>query len=213
MLFSIATIAALTTAAFAKCNDYLLISTRGTGELQGPSAGFRTMISETLNQVPNGEEYDTKYPAGFDQNTSLGVIDIINKISDGLQSCPDQRYALLGYSQGATTTLDALNSSNLSEDAKNMIEAVILIGNPYRMPNQQSNVEGLGADNAFGVASALSKPIPDSFDESGKALDFCYSDDCICNVACTGFRSGHLKYGFDMEVQNQAAQHLIEHLS
>lgn len=40
MLFSTATLAALTTAAVAattrsSCNDYVLISTRGTGEEQG----------------------------------------------------------------------------------------------------------------------------------------------------------------------------------
>lgn len=133
------------------------------------------MISDTLDQVPNGEEYDTKYPAGFDQNTSQGVQDIISKITDGVKSCPDQKYALLGYSQGATTTLDALRSDDLSDEAKSMIEAVVLIGNPYRMPDQQSNVEGLGADYAMGIASAIQKPIPEDFDQSGKVLDFCYS--------------------------------------
>ena len=34
------------------------------------------MINKTLKQVPNGEEYDTVYPATFDQNDT-----IVNKIS------------------------------------------------------------------------------------------------------------------------------------
>lgn len=29
------------------------------------------MINKTLKQVPNGEEYDTVYPATFDQNDTI----------------------------------------------------------------------------------------------------------------------------------------------
>lgn len=133
------------------------------------------MISETLDKLPNGVEYDTMYPAGDDQNTTLAVQDMINKIDDGLESCPDQIYALLGYSQGATAVLDTLNSENLTDAAKSVIDAVILIGNPYRLATQESNVEGMGADDAVGEANTLSKkPIPEAFDKSGKVLDFCY---------------------------------------
>lgn len=219
MLFPTVGLAALTTAAFAattrsSCNDYVLISTRGTGEDQGPSIGFKTMISDTLDQLPNGMEYDTVYPAGDDQNTTLAVQDMIKTIDNGLESCPDQVYALLGYSQGATAVLDTLNSDKLSDEARGVIDAVILIGNPYRLPTQESNVEGMGADDAVGEANILShKPIPESFDKSGKVLDFCYTDDCVCKDACTGDKEGHLRYGSDETLQEKAAKYLVKYLS
>ena len=134
------------------------------------------MISQTLDKVPNGIEYDTVYPAGVDQNTTEAVSDMIKKIDDGLDSCPDQTYALLGYSQGATAVLDTLNSDDLSAAAKKAIDAVVLIGNPYRLPDQESNVEGAGSvKKTTGEANTLStKRIPKAFDESGKVADYCY---------------------------------------
>jgi hypothetical protein len=54
----------------------VIISTRGTGEIQGPSAGFRTMIRSTLSAVPNGVEYDTRYAAAFDQQSQAGTADV-----------------------------------------------------------------------------------------------------------------------------------------
>jgi hypothetical protein len=54
----------------------VIISTRGTGEIQGPSAGFRTMIRSTLSAVPNGVEYDTRYDAALDQQSQAATIDV-----------------------------------------------------------------------------------------------------------------------------------------
>jgi hypothetical protein len=60
----------------AACSQYTIISTRGTGELQGPSAGFRTMNSQTLAQVPGGTVYNTVYLADASQNSALGTSDV-----------------------------------------------------------------------------------------------------------------------------------------
>lgn len=193
----------------------------------GPSRSFVDVISNTLEQLSNGIEYDTVYPAGEDQNTTLAVQDIISTINDGLNSCPDQVYALLGYSQGATATLDTLNNDNLSQDARDVIKAVILVGNPYRIPGQESNAEGFGSDDAEGIWAADPKAISDDFDASGRVLDFCLSvsmrcwcklltdktqDDCICNVACNGDKMGHTDYENNEDLIQQATQHLVDHL-
>lgn len=60
----------------AACSKYTIISTRGTGELQGPSAGFLTMNQKTLAQVPGGTVYNTVYLAAADQNSALGTADV-----------------------------------------------------------------------------------------------------------------------------------------
>lgn len=92
-----------------------------------------------------------------------------------------------------------------------MIEAVILVGNPYHPATQDSNVHGMGLDNVVGEASTLSrKPIPEVFDESGIAQDYCYPDDYVCNdpTASKDESTVHLRYGSDNDLQHKAALHL-----
>ncbi|TIA69111.1 hypothetical protein E3P91_03775 [Wallemia ichthyophaga] len=156
---------------------------------------------------------DTVYPAGDDQNTTLAVKDIITTIDDGLERCPHQVYVLLGYSQGATATLDTLNSNNLSAEARDAIKAVILVGNPYRKPNQDSNAGGFGSDDAKGIGAANEKSIPENFDDSGKVLDFCLGGDCICNEACDEDEMGHTGYENNKNVIQQATRHLVDRLT
>jgi hypothetical protein len=59
------------------CSSYTIIDTRGTGELQGPSSGFRTMNSNIQQQVPGGKVYNTVYPADFSQISTVGTSDIV----------------------------------------------------------------------------------------------------------------------------------------
>lgn len=101
-------------AVYAACNDYLLVDTRGTGEPQGESIGFKDMISDVLATLPDGARYDTVYPAAPDvtqQTTLIGSSDIENVIQQGLQTCPQQQYALLGYSQGMPLHITSHNIS------------------------------------------------------------------------------------------------------
>ena len=51
----------------------VIVDTRGTGEFQGPSVGFITMNNNIRSQVNGGQEYDTVYPAGIDQNSASGT--------------------------------------------------------------------------------------------------------------------------------------------
>ncbi|TIA77676.1 hypothetical protein E3P94_03909 [Wallemia ichthyophaga] len=184
-----------------------------SNSLKGPSRSFIDVVNNTLAKVPNGFEYDTVYPAGDDQNTTLAVKDIITTIDDGLERCPHQVYVLLGYSQGATATLDTLNSNNLSAEARDAIKAVILVGNPYRKPNQDSNAGGFGSDDAKGIGAANEKSIPENFDDSGKVLDFCLGGDCICNEACDEDEMGHTGYENNKNVIQQATRHLVDRLT
>lgn len=60
----------------------VIISTRGTTEAQGPSAGFVTLIKNTLAKVSGGVEYDTVYPAAADQISTAAVTDVSVFISN-----------------------------------------------------------------------------------------------------------------------------------
>lgn len=63
----------------------------------------------------------------------------VDTIRRGLQACPNQKYALLGYSQGATVVLEALGK--LDHETTKSINAGVLVGNPYRTPGRTSNVD------------------------------------------------------------------------
>lgn len=142
---------------------------------------FYPMIQTILDQVPGGVSLPVEYPAGVAQDTTSGEKFLVDTINQGLQTCSEQKYALFGYSQGATLMLKAL--SQLSGEATGAVASVILVGNPYRLPGKTSNVDGTGEpgnDNVEGLfvksATANNETVPQissDLDKSGKVLDYC----------------------------------------
>lgn len=220
ILSSLAALAAAAPLA-GSCNDYVILDARGTFEPQGPSAGFKTMVASTLSALPGGVQYDVVYPAAPDvsQNgTFIGSEDIQNYINNGHAACPDQKYALLGYSQGATVVLEALQALSGSEPAK-QIKAALLIGNPYQVSGQATTVDQNNGSITRGFSGAL-LPLAGSLDldpklpQDGTALNICYVGDPVCTGLAFTVTSGlHLAYPFDAGVQQLGAKHLLARLS
>ncbi|KAL5314159.1 hypothetical protein ACEPPN_018583 [Leptodophora sp. 'Broadleaf-Isolate-01'] len=196
------------------CHKYVIISTRGTNEPQGPSSGFVGMIDQTLSAVPGGIEYDTVYPAG-DDTQSQGAADIINYINAGLIACSGQKYALLGYSQGATATAEALNHFNDTSSAGlQAIRAALVIGNPTRVPNQPANFDQNGGRATFGATGVLTTiprytKISPAWYATTKLRDICYENDAVCAgltlSAIVNLFANHLLYGSTPSVQSQGS--------
>lgn len=87
----------------AACPDYALVIARGTGEVQGPSLGFKGvftngMTNQTFNAVPNGVEYDVVYPAtaGILTSEKEGAADVVRYVTEQRVACPKQEYVLMG---------------------------------------------------------------------------------------------------------------------
>lgn len=125
--------------------------------------------------LPSGGRHDTVYPAapdGTQQTTFIGSKDIRSVIQDGLQACPAQKYALLGYSQGATVTNEVLQAFSPSSSEGQALKAVVLVGNPYHLPNKTGNVDetcGSSTAGASGILlSTANYTIPDSWYATGK---------------------------------------------
>jgi hypothetical protein len=155
----------------AACSSYTIIDTRGTGELQGPSAGFRTMNSNIMRQVPGGKVYDTVYAADFSQVSTLGTQDIVRKVKNTLATNPNECFILEGYSQGAAATTNAL--SQLTGASFDAVKGVFLIGNPEHHPGLACNTDTNGGDttdNVSGLSAALGQ-IPSNW--VSKTLDVC----------------------------------------
>ncbi|OAF99265.1 alpha/beta-hydrolase [Paraphaeosphaeria sporulosa] len=216
------TVTPAVSAAQATCHDYVIISIRGTYEPQGRSIAFTTMINQTFAAIPGGIEYDAVYPAAADQTAYLGADDVTRFLDNGLQECPRQQYAILGYSQGASATMLTLNNiTDTSSAAYKAIKAVLVTGNPYHVPNASANVDENGGDASknypgalYNANSASSRGIPQTYYDSGALLDICHQDDSVCapKAPNASFIPGHLHYG-DQNVQDLGAKFLISRFS
>ncbi|KAE8269299.1 hypothetical protein A4X09_0g3046 [Tilletia walkeri] len=198
------------------CQDFVIIDSRGTNEPQGRSFQFAKMIQETLDTVPGGISVSNPYPASVAPNSAAnGSTWLRNYLQQGVAACPEQKYALLGVSQGAVVTWNAIADLVKDDPIYTAIDAIVVEGDPFRIPNVPGNVDEHGGD---GTKESEGMMRAGSSDENiakwaltGKLLDICYSGDPVCN------RQGkspmdHGKYGGTAEVQTLGAQFLAQHL-
>ncbi|KAF1967836.1 cutinase [Bimuria novae-zelandiae CBS 107.79] len=196
----------------AACSSYTIINTRGTGEIQGPSTGFRTMNRNIQAQIPGGKIYNTVYAAGFDQNSALGTTGIVNQVKKGVQSNPNQCFILEGYSQGAAATVNAL--SKLTGANFDAVKGVFLIGDPLHKRGLKCNVDNKGGStlkNVSGVSAALIGGIPDAW--VNKTLDVCIYGDGVCDTTHGfGVNAQHLQYSGDAPTQDLGTKFVLQQL-
>ena len=175
------------------------------------------MLNEILAAVPGGSIYDTRYLAAPDATqltVKIGSDNVIQFINDGLASCPEQRYALFGYSQGATVTNQVLQNFTTTSPQGQQIKSIVNIGNPYHLPNKQGNAdENCGTTGILNLIEDFG--IPDAWYATGKVRDICFSDDQVCNGVSLGniFSGEHLLYGFSESVQKCGAEFVIPKIS
>jgi hypothetical protein len=110
---------------------YLLtIAARGTGEPLNPKFGI--IIGDPLwkavkKLVPDASAYSVNYPASVAPcSGELGSQDVINYLKAQSSKCPDQKYALAGYSQGAGVIHQAMKKIDATLYPK--IVALVMFG-------------------------------------------------------------------------------------
>ncbi|KAI1336782.1 A cutinase-like protein from cryptococcus Sp [Xylariaceae sp. FL0016] len=198
--------------ASSTCPSYTIINTRGTGESQGQSAGFKTMNSRITSQLPGGTIYSTVYEAGWSQDSEAGTEDILDKIKSTLASSPDECFVLEGYSQGAAATVNAL--PQIAGDAFDAVKGVFLIGDPEHKAGLACNVDNNGGTttkSARGMEASGSGGIPDNW--VSKTLDVCIYGDGVCDAAHGfGITMQHLEYSSDSATQNLGTTFVVEKL-
>lgn len=128
------------------CSDGLyIIAARATNEApgQGRLGGLSTLIE---GLVPNSNATALVYPAAeqnFFVSENEGVQTMTKQIQDYVASCPENKIALMGYSQGALVVNDVLCGSThpqfipsapLSQNYNKSIAAIILMADPGFMP-------------------------------------------------------------------------------
>ncbi|EPQ26811.1 uncharacterized protein PFL1_05789 [Pseudozyma flocculosa PF-1] len=185
----------------AACNSYTIITTRGTGEMQGPSAGFRTMNSQITSAVPGGKLYNTMYAAGFDQNSAQGTQDIVNNVTNTIRQNPNECFILQGYSQGAAATTNAL--AKITGAGFDAVKGVVMVGNPLHRKGLACNVDDKGGTstmNVQGMMAMMGGGVPQNW--VSKTLDICAYGDGVCDTSHgMGINAAHMSYGGSQTVQ------------
>ena len=108
----------------------LRITARGTGEPLNPKFGI--IIGDPLwkavkKLVPDASAYSVDYPASAAPcSRELGSQDVINHLVAQSSKCPNQKYALVGYSQGAGVIHEAMKTIDASLYPK--IVALVMFG-------------------------------------------------------------------------------------
>jgi cutinase len=170
-------------AAAAPCTDVEVSFARGSFE--PGSAGIlvgRSFISELKKKVPGKSisDYGVDYPASVDlSGPSKGIKDLINHLKTQSAACPNQKFVLGGYSQGAFIIDASLGIKTLGEAGITIplgispkIAAAVVFGDPSRL---------------------VGKKITDALLYAGRVKEWCQSGDPVCG---NGFNiAAHLSYG------------------
>ncbi|KAG7566903.1 hypothetical protein FFLO_01404 [Filobasidium floriforme] len=169
------------------CNRYEVISARGTGELQAFPTGNRGTVDGILNAVSGGSNYEVMYPAiaDFLNGPRQGARDLLSHVQSTLSSCPDTKFVLVGYSQGAMVVVNAENDNSLPVDS---VVATILYGNPYWRAGQPENAGT--ATIGSGSAALTGIRTPEAY--RAKTHDVCNRGDNVCTSI--GSLVAHLGY-------------------
>ncbi|KAE8236747.1 hypothetical protein A4X13_0g9041 [Tilletia indica] len=222
-LFGIGLAASINTlsgvAAAAVCKDYVVLSARGTFDPPGPEYNLKQIVATTLNNLPNGAAVDVDYPAQASvASTQAGVSWVRRYLQEANQACPQQKYALLGFSQGAMVMAEAAGGfASAGDPVYDAIKVVFMAGNPFHVPNRVGNVDEQGGHSTAAAPGTAMKDDPnpaelDRFAADGKVMDVCLAADPICNSAHHG-SSAHGSYGGSQNVQAMAARFVVSKLT
>lgn len=160
-------------ATAATCSDIDVVAARGTFEPGTLGAIVGDPVYSALQQKLTGRSlsgYKVNYPADLSLTSAAqGNADLVNHVNGQAAACPNQRFILVGYSQGANVVDNSIGISSdgavvgspivatLPAAVAPRVAAVLLFGNPIR---------------------ALGKSVTGPY--QSRTVDFCAKGDPIC---------------------------------
>ncbi|MFL6121328.1 cutinase family protein [Actinophytocola sp.] len=173
-------------AAAASCTDINVVSARGTGEPGVLGIIVGDPVYSALRGKITGRSlsaYAVNYPADISAGSaSLGNADLVNHVTSQAASCPNQRFILVGYSQGANVVDNSIGISSqgaavggpivaqIPASIQPRVAAILLFGNPIR---------------------AIGKSVTGTY--ASRTLDLCAQGDPVCGNGVDV--TAHLTYG------------------
>lgn len=187
---SVTTLAAPPAAA-AACSDIDVVAARGTFEPGTLGFVVGDPVYSALQKKLTGKSlssYKVNYPADLSPTSAAqGNADLVNHVNRQASACPNQRFVLVGYSQGANVVDNSIGISSagavvgspivavLPAAVEPKVAAVLLFGNPIR---------------------ALGKSVTGVY--QSRTIDFCAKGDPVCENGGNDV-GAHLGYTADAE--------------
>ncbi|KAF2403665.1 alpha/beta-hydrolase [Trichodelitschia bisporula] len=174
--------AALAVPAQKACSPVELIWARATTEAAGLGIVGAPLVKATQRLIPGFTYYAVKYPADMSSSSpDKGVADMLNRINGQATACPQQKFVLGGYSQGAVVCHRA--AVKMSKDVLSRIIATATFGDG-----------GQQATKAKPVYDSPVGPIPRWPDELDGRIKFnCNKGDLTCTPGGTSTLA-HMQY-------------------
>lgn len=164
-------------AQAAPCPDVQVVFARGTSEPAGVGRVGQALSSRLAEQLGGRTMgvYGVNYPATYDFRAAAdGAVDATNHILGLSQLCPDTRFVLGGYSQGAAVVDMLLGIPPLGDRVGDVGSAPPL---PFSVADRIAAVAVFGNPAAkFGNPVSMA-PAP----FAGKGIDLCADGDPICS--------------------------------
>ena len=164
-------------AQAAPCPDVQVVFARGTSEPAGVGRVGQALSSRLAEQLGGRTMgvYGVNYPATYDFRAAAdGAVDATNHILGLSQLCPDTRFVLGGYSQGAAVVDMLLGIPPLGDRVGDVGSAPPL---PFSVADKIAAVAVFGNPAAkFGNPVSMA-PAP----FAGKGIDLCADGDPICS--------------------------------
>ncbi|MEU6139744.1 cutinase family protein [Streptomyces sp. NPDC047081] len=176
-------------ATAATCSDIDVVAARGTFEPGTLGAIVGDPVYSALQQKLTGRNlssYKVNYPADLSLTSAAqGNSDLVNHVNSQAAACPNQRFILVGYSQGANV-VD--NSIGISSDGA-------VVGSPIVATIPAALAPRVAAVLLFGnPIRALGKSVTGTY--QSRTIDFCAQGDPICQNG-GGDVLAHLSYTSD----------------
>lgn len=186
--------AAAAPAPASGCAQVETIAVRGTGEAQGGGSVAGPLASALQSQlVQTVQTFNLVYPASANYTSSVrqGVSALQSRLQSTSARCPNIRFVLIGYSQGAQVVGDTLAAGSVP--AAGRIGAVTVFGDPTFNSAEPFDVGTFqrGRNGIFPRRTGALQAF------SGSIASYCRVDDNICQRGASG--SGHLRYAGDRQ--------------
>lgn len=118
------------------CSDFEVLVARGTSEpnfAQGGKFGVVVgdpVIGNLTKVFPTARGYPVQYPADSNVVPGIraGVNDVIKRLTTQDTACPNQKFALIGYSQGAALMHNA--APKIPAAIQQKVVALVMFGDP-----------------------------------------------------------------------------------
>ncbi|TDB75492.1 cutinase family protein [Micromonospora sp. KC723] len=189
MLITGGAVFATSPAASARCADVDVVVARGTGEPGPLGIIVGDPVFAALQRRLTGvtvTSHAVDYPANTSPTSPTeGNRALVNHVTGQAQSCPDQRFVLVGYSQGANVVGNSLGTSS----------AGAAVGGPVVATIPTAVQPRVAAVLVFGYPlRKLGRGIEGTF--AARTLDICADRDVVCDRWGTSVLA-HLGYGDD----------------